>query len=424
MHRFRLIAAVAGVVLLAGACSNSSKSSPSQPTGSTTPGGPFANLVHVAAPDPCVLDPGMTASEIKIGVVAPLTGPQAASFSDAVNGIKARVEQANSAKEAGARKITLVVRDDTADQTKNLQQVRDLVENAKVWMVIEVTSASSGGATTSNEHGIPVTGWHVGVPAWSTIPTCSRSACRPRPTRATCTTTATRKIMKGAGVTKIALVGGGNAQSVDYLKRAKESFKADGGLEVVYDNENVPAGTTDFTAEAQRIKDSGADGVLTGMDFIPNTNLSAQLAKDGVVLKVLQFPGGYDSRVLSLPGMEGAVVRPRVQAVRVEPARVPGVRQGDAEGRGAQPGELHRLVVRRDHAAGHQGRGRRLVRPARRSSRTCGSSTRTRGRRVRSGRPREGVRQRVRCVYYVKVVNKKFVPQYGGEQQCGNPIHF
>ncbi len=28
------------------------------------------------------------------------------------------------------------------------------------------------------------------------------------------------------------------------------------------------------------------------------------------------------------------------------------------------------------------------------------------------------------CAYYVKVVNKKFVPQFGGKEQCGKPIHF
>jgi branched-chain amino acid transport system substrate-binding protein len=161
----RSIAAVAAlIVLLAGACSNSSKTSTNSPSPSTAAGGtagasgPFANLAHIDAPNPCVLDPGVTATDIKIGVIAPLTGPQAASFSDAVTGLKARVDKANSTSEAGARKITLVVRDDAADQTKNLQQVRDLVENAKVWAIVEVTSASGGGAAYLQQHGVPVTG--------------------------------------------------------------------------------------------------------------------------------------------------------------------------------------------------------------------------------------------------------------------------
>jgi ABC-type branched-subunit amino acid transport system substrate-binding protein len=419
-----LIAAVAGVVLLAGACSNSSKSSTAQPTGSTTPGGPFANLVHVAAPDPCVLDPGVTASEIKIGVVAPLTGPQAASFSDAVNGIKARVEQANSTKEAGARKITLVVRDDSADQTKNLQQVRDLVENAKVWMVIEVTSASSGGATYLEQHGIPVTGWHVGVPAWSIDTNMFTFRLPTAADPGHVYNDRNGKIMKGAGVTKIALVGGGNAQSVDYLKRAKESFKAVGGLEVVYDNENVPAGTTDFTAEAPRIKDSGADGVLTGMDFIPNTNLSAQLAKDGVVLKVLQFPGGYDSRVLSLPGMEGASFGLEFKPFESNP---PAFQPFDK----AMPKDAVRNQVSyigwlsgEITLQGIKDAG--VSCPTRKAfiSNLRLEHAYTGGGAFDPVDLEKGFGHEFACVYYVKVVNKKFVPQYGGVQQCGNPIHF
>jgi branched-chain amino acid transport system substrate-binding protein len=425
VHRFRLIAAVAGVVLLAGACSNSSKSSPSQPSpGSTTAGGPFADLVHIDAPNPCVLDPGMTASEIKIGVVAPTTGPQAASFSDAVTGIKARIDKANSTKEAGARKITLVVRDDAADQTKNLQQVRDLVENAKVWMVIEVSSASGGGATYLEQHGIPVTGWHVGVPAWSIDTNMFTFRLPTAADPGHVYNDRNGNIMKGAGVTKIALVGGGNAQSVDYLTRAKQSFKAVGGLEVVYDNENVPAGTTDFTAEAQRIKDSGADGLLTGMDFIPNTNLSAQLAKDGVTLKELQFPGGYDSRVLSLPGMEGASFGLEFKPFESNPPAFPAF---DA----AMPKDAVRNQV--SYIGWLSGE------ITLQGIKDAGVSCPTRKAFIANLRLEhaytgggafdpvdleKGFGNEFACAYYVKVVNKQFVPQYGGKQQCGKPIHF
>ena len=35
-----------------------------------------------------------------------------------------------------------------------------------------------------------------------------------------------------------------------------------------------------------------------------------------------------------------------------------------------------------------------------------------------------GFGQEFACAYYVKVVNKQFVPQFGGKQQCGKPVHF
>lgn len=426
VHRYRLIAAVAAVLALAGACSNSSKSSPSQPTtpGSTVPGGPFAGLVHIDAPNPCVLDPGVSASQIKIGVVAPLTGPQAASFSDAVNGVKARIDRANSSREAGSRKITLVVRDDAADQTKNLQQVRDLVENAKVWAIIEVSSASGGGAAYLQQHGIPVTGWHVGVPAWSIDANMFtfRTPTAADPAHVYNDRTAT--IMKNAGVTKVALVGGGNAQSVDFLTRSKQAFKAVGGMTVVYDNENVPAGTSEFTAESQRIKDSGANGVITGMDFIPNTSLSAQLAKDNVTLKVLEFPGGYDSRVLALPGMEGAFFGLEFKPFESNPPAY-------AAFNAAMPKDAVRNQV--SYIGWLSGE------ITMQGIKDAGVSCPTRKAFIANLRLEhaytgggafdpvdleKGFGNEFACAYYVKVINKQFVPQFGGKQQCGKPIHF
>ncbi len=429
----RSIAALAAfMMVIAGACSNSSKSSPSaSPTTAATGGtaasgasGPFANLVHVDAPNPCVLDPGVSDSEIKIGVIAPLTGPQAASFSDSVNGIKARIAKANSSGEAGSRKITLVVRDDAADQTKNLQQVRDLVENAKVWAIIEVSSASGGGAAYAQQHGIPITGWHVGIPAWSIdtnmftfrLPTAADPGHVYNDRDAT--------IMKNQGVTKVALIGGGNAQSVDFLTRNKQGFKAVGGLPVVYDNENVPAGTSDFTAEAQAIKDSGADGLLTGMDFIPNTNLSSQLAKDGVKMKELQFPGGYDPRVLALPGMEGAFFGLEFKPFESNP---PAFTAFDA----AMPsGQVRNQVSYIGWLSGEitmQGiKDAGVSCPTRKAfiANLRLEHAYTGGGAFDPVDLEKGFGNEFSCAYYVKVIDKKFVPQFDGKEQCGKPIHY
>jgi branched-chain amino acid transport system substrate-binding protein len=421
------MAAVAAVLaVVAGACSNSSKSSGGSPTtAAAAPGksGPFANLVHIDAPNPCVLDPGVTAASIKIGVIAPLTGPQAASFSDAVTGIKARIDKANSSGEAGARKITLVVRDDAADQTKNLQQVRDLVENAKVWAIIEVSSASGGGAAYASQHGIPVTGWHVGIPAWSIdtnmftfrLPTAADPGHVYNDRDAT--------IMKNQGVTKVALIGGGNAQSVDFLTRNKQGFKTV-ALPVVYDNENVPAGTSDFTAEAQAIKESGADGLLTGMDFIPNTNLSAQLAKDNVTMHELQFPGGYDPRVLALPGMEGAFFGLEFKPFESNPptytafnAAMPsGAVRNQVSYIGWLSGEITMQGIK-DAGVSCPTRKAFIANLRLEHAYTGGGA-------FDPVDLEAGFGNEFSCAYYVKVVNQKFVPQFGGAQQCGKPIHY
>src|SRR6516165_11051824 len=94
-NRYSFVFAAVGVLaLVASGCSNSSKTSSGSSnsnTATTVAGNPFANLQKIAAPNPCVNDPGETNSEIKIGMIVPQTGPQAASFGDAINGMKARI---------------------------------------------------------------------------------------------------------------------------------------------------------------------------------------------------------------------------------------------------------------------------------------------------------------------------------------------
>ena len=87
---------------------------------------------RVTTPSPCVLDPGVTATGIKIGVIAPLTGPEAASFSTRSPVSRRGSTKRTSRHELGRRRISLVVRDDSGDPIENLRQARELVERAKV----------------------------------------------------------------------------------------------------------------------------------------------------------------------------------------------------------------------------------------------------------------------------------------------------
>lgn len=420
-----MLVATAVLALGLGACSNTSSKSGSggsSPTSSS--GNQFAKLTKIAAPNPCVDEPGISDSSIKIGVIAPQTGPQAASFSDSLAGIKARIDKANSDGELGTRKIQLVIRDDAADQTKNLQQVRDLVENAKVWAIIEVTSASGGGAAYLNSHSIPVTGWHVGVPAWSIDTNMFTFRLPTAADPGHVYNNRDADLMKREGVTKLALIGGGNAASVDFLTRNKKAIAQVGGIKIVYDNESVPAGASDFTAEAQAIKQSGANGVLTGMDFIPNTSLSAQLKKDGVVMKEVQFPGGYDPRVLSLPGMEGAFFGLEFKPFESNPpafqafnAAMPkGAVQNQISYIGWLSGEI---TIQGIKDAG-------VSCPTRKAfiNNLRMETAYTGGGAFDPVNLETGFGKEFACAYYVKVVNAKFVPQFGGQQQCGTPIHF
>ena len=305
-NRLRVAVALVAALALAGAaCGNEGDDDDAGGSGSASAPAdsedPFADLELIEEPDPCENAPGVTDTEIKVGTIAVESGPQALSFAPALDGIKARIEKANQEGELGGRTITLVSRDDTADQTRNAEVARDLVEQENVFGVIEVTSSSNGSAEYLNEQGVPVAGWHVGVPAWAQYPNMFtfRQGTADEPEKEYNTRSA--DLLEDLGVTKVALIGGGNQQSALFVERLNKSITQASDMEIVYENATITPDARDFTSEVQAIKDAGADGVITGMDLVQNAALSDGLAKAGVEMKAVLFPGGYDPRVPRTP---------------------------------------------------------------------------------------------------------------------------
>src|SRR3954451_7128643 len=419
---------VVSIVLLLAACGNESKkdaTTTTNPSGGKAgePENQFADLKHVPEPSPCTNDPGVTDDQIKVGVIGIESGPFAQSFAPALDGIKARIKKANDTGELGKRKISLVVRDDTGDQTRNQEVARDLIEQEKVFGIIETSNAANGSADYLHEKGVPVGGWHVGVPAWSKNPNMFtfRQGTADDPEHEY--TNRNAKLLKTRGATKIALIGGNTESSALFIERIKKSIEqTDSGLKVVYDNTSVPPDQTDFTAEVQAIKDSGADGLYTSMDFLQNTGLSDSLNKAGVKMMAIVFPGGYDPRVLTLPGIEGAVFgleffpfelkKPAFEQFdKWAPKDVP---RGQVTFTGWLSGEI---FIRGLKEAG-------VGCPTRKAFIT----------NLRLVHDYDGggafdpvdlsadYGSEFRCVYYVQVVHAKFVPQYDGKPFCGDPI--
>jgi branched-chain amino acid transport system substrate-binding protein len=422
--------AVAVIVVLAfvgAACGkegddDSSGGKNSDSTASGTSGSEaFADLKHVDEPSRCVNDPGVSDTEIKVGSITVESGAPATSFAPALEGIKARVDKANQTGELGARKITLVSRVDTADQPRNAEVARDLVEQEKVFGIIEDTSASNGSAKYLNERSVPVTGWQVGVPAWSIYPNMFtfRLGTAAQPDKEY--TTRTAKLLDKLGVTKVALVGGGN-QASTFIERIKKSVELAGTSNVVYENVSVPPEQRDFTAEVQAIKDSGADGIVTGMDLLQNTALSDSLSKAGVTMKATIFPDGYDPRVLGLPGMNGAIFD--LEFYPFEEHK-PAFQEFDkwapqSTVRGQVPfvGWLSaEMFIQGLKDAG-------LNCPTRKAFITNlrVDDSYDGGGAFDPVDLSKGFGQEFRCVYYVKVVNGAFVPQFDGKAFCGDPI--
>ena len=260
----------------------------------------------IAGAGKCTNDTGVSDTEIKVGAIIPTSDASAQSFAAAKDGIQARFAKANAEGETGNRKLVLDVADDAADPARNLTAAQQLVEQNGDFGVISVTNASDSSGAYLNQQGVPVTGWHVGNGAWGKYKNMFgwRNSNAPDPTKVF--TTRNGDVVKKLGATKIALVGSNAASSATFISQLETSMKK-AGVKVVYKTNELTPGDRDFTGIAQKIKESGADSVYTGLDFIQNTALNAALEQAGAKPKVIVFPGGYDGRVLKIPGVEGAV---------------------------------------------------------------------------------------------------------------------
>jgi ABC-type branched-subunit amino acid transport system substrate-binding protein len=232
------------------------------------------------------------------------------------------------------------------------------------------------------------------------------------------------QLFKKLGATKIALIGGGNQSSASFIDRVAKTVEKTDGLSLAYKVTDVVSGQQDFTAAVQRIKESGADGLLTGMDFLQNTALSDQLARAGIQMKAIVFPGGYDPRVTGLPGIEGAIFGLEFKPFELKP---PAFLEFDkwlpkdkVRNQVTYIGWLSaELFLQGIKEAG-------VACPTRKAFIT---NLRLLKDYTANGAfdPIDfisGFGKEFRCAYYVKVQNKQFVPQFDGKEFCGKPVTF
>ncbi len=267
----------------------------------------FSKLKPIKEPANCKDGDGVTADTIKVGVISPTSGPQAQSYAPGTEqGIEARIEAANTSGELGDRTIELVKADDQGNQANNLTAAQQLVEQDGVFGIIELSNASDGSAEYLYDEGIPVAGWHNGVKDWGIYPNMFSWRNSQPADQENVFTSRPADVMKELGAKKVALVGSNIGSSAVFIDQAAQAIDKTKGLEVVYQTTDVTAEQQDFTGIADQIKQSGADGVYTGLAGLQANALSQAIKQAGVELEAIVFPGGYDDRVVGLPGYEGA----------------------------------------------------------------------------------------------------------------------
>jgi branched-chain amino acid transport system substrate-binding protein len=385
----------------------------------------FSKLKKIPAPNPCKNDPGVTGDTIKVGVITPLSGTNGSVFAPGTeDGIRGRVDRANNTGELGSRKIQLVVKDDQGIQAPNLTAAQQLVEQEKVFAVIEVSGAADGSAKYLNQQKIPVAGWHLGEKEWGIYPNMFswRNTQPADPSKQF--TSRNADVMKALGAKKVAVIGANIASSAIFINQIAQAVQSTKGLKLVYKTTDVTPEQQDFTGVAAQIKNNGADGVYTGLAGLQANSLSLAIKQDGIKLKAIVFPGGYDDRVLGLPGYEGAYMGTEFKPLEVGS---PGLTQyvNDMKADGKAPERFFSLQGYFAADTFIQG------------LKAAGTTCPTRKAFINNLRLVKGyddggafipvdfseIFGRIfYCVYYVQVQNKQFVPVLGGKPFCGTRL--
>src|SRR4051812_33479173 len=247
-------------------------------------------------------DPGVTAKDVTLGYISSQTGVAAATHKNAHKSCQARVDAENAKGGVNGRKIKLEIIDDKSSGA-NLTAAQDLVQNRKVFAVIDNSAFAFLAWRYLKDQGVPMIGggfdgsYYYNKGNENIISGLGNGTPVPGLTYDT-----TTKIMKQLGVKKVAAVGYGASPSSSESAKATETFGAKAqGLEGVYLNNTLEFGGTDVGPVVLGIKNSGADGLYLPLDSDTNFAIVQGLQQNGVKMKSNILATGYSQDLLDQP---------------------------------------------------------------------------------------------------------------------------
>jgi ABC-type branched-subunit amino acid transport system substrate-binding protein len=246
--------------------------------------------------------PGVTDKAVTLGFINSQTGVAAPVVKNAHKACQARVGAENAKGGVNGRKINLEVIDDKSSGA-NLTAAQDLVENRKVFAVINQSPFGFLNYRYVRDAGVPYIGagnegaFFFDKGNENVISTLGDVGPLPGLTYDTFT-----KIMKLLGASKVAAVGYGASPSSSESARAVESYAARAqGLKPTYLNTNLDFGSTDVGPIALGVKNSGADALYLPLDSNTNFAIVQGLQQNGVKMKANILATGYSQDLLDQP---------------------------------------------------------------------------------------------------------------------------
>ncbi len=281
------MAAVVVMAMVAAACGSSS---PKSSSATTAPSGSVGTAAGNKASAP-----GVTPTQITLGVQTSLTGSASSEFLGVDTGIRARFGLQNAEGGVFGRQLKFVTKDDTSTEAGSETAAQALVGES-VFGVMAVSAFVIGGYRTYVQAGIPVTGGGFDGPEWEQKPDTNMFAVTGQyPGYPQWTTVA--QFIKDNGGTNVACLGYNVTSSEAGALGCAKAAKAV-GIKAGYVNDSISFGTVAVSPIALAMKSTGVDSAFMVMDA--NTNLAIVTAakQTGVNVKVPVLATGYGQELL------------------------------------------------------------------------------------------------------------------------------
>lgn len=218
-------------------------------------------------------------ADIKVGVIAPLTGPNAAFGAQLKNGAEQAAEDLNAAGGINGQKIQLVFGDDASQPAQGVSVANQFVgEGVKFVLGAFNSAVTMPSSEVFAENGIlQITPGSTNPKIterklWNIFRTCGRDDQQGG--------VAGKYIVDKLKGQKIAIVHDKTTYGKGLADETKKAMNAGGVTEVMYEGVNV--GEKDFSALVSKLKSSGAVLVYWGGLFTEGGLLIRQMKEQGV----------------------------------------------------------------------------------------------------------------------------------------------
>ncbi len=253
------------------------------------------------APASAQTSPGVTGNTITVGGVAGKTNPVGQPYGSGFDGVQAYFNYINAKGGVFGKKFKLIAQlDDQSRASQNIQEIRSLVEEKKVFAVMPVVTQIFAGAPYLAQKGVPTFGWNING-EWNAGPNLFGE--KGSYTCFICAQEAPAFLAQQLGVKNVAVLAYTAPQSVQCAAGMEAGFRKY-GMNVVLNDSSLQFGFQDLGSDVDTLKAKGVQFVGTCMDIGGEVNIAKSLRRVGLNNVKFYAPQGYDPNTLAKYGNE------------------------------------------------------------------------------------------------------------------------